>query len=83
MFHEIENHITRSKMSYREMVRKMTREDIINIMIDTVNTHNANFARQNGMSDQQIADAIVEQRQSFEYMFGLVYDDLAAAGVLI
>ena len=58
----------------------MTREDIINTMIDTVNTYNANFGKQNGMSDQQIADAIVEQRQAFEYMFGLVYDDLAAMG---
>ncbi len=61
----------------------MTREDIINIMIDTVNTYNANFGRHNGMSDQEIANAIVEQRPAFEYMFGLVYDDLVAAGVFI
>jgi hypothetical protein len=59
----------------------MTREEVINIMIDTVNTFNAKLAKENGLSDQQIADTIVAQKPSLETMFGLIYNDLAAKDV--
>ena len=54
----------------------MTKEEIINTMIDTVNTFNAKLAKESGLSDQAIADTIVSQRPAFEHMFGLIYDSL-------
>jgi hypothetical protein len=59
----------------------MIKEDIINTMIDTVNMFNAKLAKENGLSDQAIADTIVAQRPSLETMFGLIYNDLAAKDV--
>jgi hypothetical protein len=59
----------------------MTREEIINTMIDTVNTFNASLMKEGGATDKQIADAVVQQRPSFEGMFNLIYDDLVAKGV--
>jgi hypothetical protein len=59
----------------------MTREEIINTMIDTVNKFNANLMKEGGATDRQIADAVVQQRPSFEGMFNLIYDDLVAVGV--
>lgn len=59
----------------------MTREEIINTMIDTVNNFNTSLMKQNGATDQQVAEAVVSQRPSFEGMFNLIYDDLVAKGV--
>lgn len=59
----------------------MTREEIINTMIDTVNNFNTNLMKQNGATDQQASDAAISQRPAFEAMFNLIYDDLVTAGV--
>lgn len=59
----------------------MERKEIINVMIDTVNTFNVELMKQNGANDQQISEAIVSQRSAFEGMFGLIYDELVAKGV--
>ena len=80
MFHEVENHIIRSKMSNREMV-KMSREDIINSMIDTVNNYNSELMRRGGLTDDQIGSSLISQRPGLEGMFGLIYDDLESKDV--
>ena len=59
----------------------MTREEIIDTMINTVNVFNAKLAKENGLSDQAISDTIVAQRPSLEKMFNLIYDDLVTRNV--
>ena len=60
-----------------EKVKQMTREDVINTMIDTVNDYNSKLMQEGGLTDEQIASAMVTQRPSLEGMFGLIYDELA------
>lgn len=82
MFHEIENHITRSKMSNREMVNKMTKDEAIKIMLDSMNADNKMMCLQNGMSEAD-ADKQIEQSQpSLVFLFGNIYDKLQQAGAL-
>ena len=59
----------------------MTRQEIIDTMINTVNNYNVGMMKEAGATDQQVADAIVSQRPAFEGMFNLIYDDLITAGV--
>jgi phosphoheptose isomerase len=83
LFHEIENHITRSKMSNREMVTEMTKEEVIKIMLDSINEDNKMMCLQNGMSEED-ANAQIEQSQpSLVFLFGNIYDKLTAAGALV
>ena len=58
----------------------MTREEIIETMIDTVNTYNIGLMKEAKASDQQIADAVASQRPAFENMFALIYKDLETKG---
>lgn len=82
MFHEIENHITRSKMSNREMVKEMTKEEVIKIMLDSINEDNRMMCLQNGMSEEDTNTQIEQSQPSLVYLFGNIYDKLTAAGAL-
>lgn len=59
----------------------MTREEIIETMINTVNNYNVNLMKQAKMSDDEITKNIDGQYPALHYMFGLIYDDLEAKNV--
>ena len=82
MFHEIENHITRSKMSNREMVKEMTKDEVIKIMLDSINSDNLAMCLQNGMSEEEANKQIEQSQPSLVFLFGNIYDKLTAAGAL-
>jgi hypothetical protein len=59
----------------------MTRQEVIEIMIDTVNAYNVNLMKQAKMSDEDITKNIDGQYPALQHMFGLIYDDLEIKNV--
>ena len=59
----------------------MTRHEVIEIMIETVNGYNINLMKQAKMNDADIAKNIDGQYPALQNMFGLIYDDLEIKGV--
>jgi hypothetical protein len=82
LFHEIENHITRSKMSNREMVKKMTKEEAIKIMLDSINSDNFELGIQSGLSEENLKSQIEQSQVSLSFMMGNIYDKLKDAGAI-
>lgn len=59
----------------------MIKQEVINVMIDTVNEYNSNLMRQGGLTEDQIGSAMISQRPALEGMFSLIYDALAEKDV--
>ena len=59
----------------------MIKQEVINVMIDTVNEYNSNLMRQGGLTEDQIGSAMISQRPALEGMFVLIYDALAEKDV--
>jgi len=59
----------------------MTRHEVIEIMIETVNVYNRNLMKQAKMSDADIVKNIDGQYPALQHMMGLIYDDLESQGV--
>jgi hypothetical protein len=59
----------------------MTRQDVIETMIETVNAYNVNLMKQVKMTDADIAKNIDGQYPALQHMFGLIYDDLEVKNV--
>jgi hypothetical protein len=59
----------------------MTKEEIIETMINTVNVYNTNLMRQTGMNQPDILQNIDSQYPALHYMFNLIYDDLEVKDV--
>ena len=55
----------------------MTREEIMENMIDTVNLYNVELMMSMNMADEEIEKNIVGQRPALEHMFGMIYQSLA------
>lgn len=82
MFHEIENHIIRSKMSNREMVKEMTKEEVIDMMLFSINADNRELCKQAGMSDKDAESQIEQSQPSLKLIFSNMYDMLKEASVI-
>jgi hypothetical protein len=82
MFHEIENHIARSKMSNREMVKKMTKEEVIDMMLFSINTDNREMGKNAGISDEDMETQITNSQPSLTLMMSNIYDMLKEGGVI-
>ena len=81
MFYEIKNHITRSKMSNREMV-KMTKEEVIDMMLFSINTDNREMGKNAGISDEDMETQITNSQPSLTLMMSNIYDMLKEGGVI-
>ena len=55
----------------------MTKEEIIEAMIDVVNIYNVDLMVQQGMNDADIEKNIESQRGPLTHMFDLIYRSLA------
>jgi hypothetical protein len=82
MFHEVENHIIRSKMSNREMVKKMTKEEAVSIMLESINSDNLTLGLQAGLNEADLKAQIDQSQQSLAFMLGNVYDKLKDSGAI-
>ena len=82
MLHEIENHIARSKMSNREMVKEMTKEEVIDMMLFSINTDNREMGKNAGISDEDMETQITNSQPSLTVMMSNIYDMLKEGGVI-
>jgi hypothetical protein len=82
MFYEIKNHIIRSKMSNREMVKEMTKEEAIDIMMESINADNKALGLQSGMSEEDLDKQIEASQPSLAFMMSNIYDKLQAGGAI-
>lgn len=60
----------------------MTKEQVVEIMVYTVNNFNIEIAEKAGANYDQIQQMIDSQRQGLVHMCGLIYDDLVKKEVL-
>jgi hypothetical protein len=60
----------------------MKKEDVIEIMIYTVNNYNIEGAEKAGLNYEQIQNMLDSTRPGLIEMFNLIYDDLLKNGVL-
>ncbi len=60
----------------------MKKEDIVEIMIYTVNNYNIEGAEKAGLTYDQIQNMLDSTRPGLLSMFGMIYDDLVKKGVL-
>lgn len=58
----------------------MRREEVIETMIETVNTYNINLMRQSKMNEADITKNVDLQYPALLHMFGLIYNDLEVKG---
>ena len=59
----------------------MSREEILSVMIETVNEYNFNLMVQAKMNNEEIAKNIDSQYPALHHMFSLIYDNLEDKGV--
>ena len=59
----------------------MTKEEIIETMIDTVNVYNVDLMVKSGMNDAQISQNLIDQKPALDHMFGLIYRSLENKGL--
>jgi polyhydroxyalkanoate synthesis regulator phasin len=60
----------------------MKKEEVVEIMIYTVNNYNIEGAEKAGMSYDQIQNMVDTLRPGLLHMFGLIYDDLVKKGAI-
>ena len=69
-------------MSNREMVKKMTKEEAIKIMLDSINSDNFELGIQSGLSEENLKSQIEQSQVSLSFMMGNIYDKLKDAGAI-
>lgn len=60
----------------------MNKEDIIKIMLDSINADNREMCKQMGMSADDTEKQIQQSQQSLIFMFGNIYDKLKEVGAI-
>lgn len=81
LFYEIKNNIKTSEMSNREMVSNMNREEVIELMTETILNLNIGLARQNNMPEDEIDKMAENAKPQFRVVNGILYDVLKENGV--
>lgn len=61
----------------------MTKDEIIKIMLDSINSDNLAMCLQNGMSEEDANRQIEQSQPSLVFLFGSIYDKLKAAGAIV
>jgi polyhydroxyalkanoate synthesis regulator phasin len=60
----------------------MKKEDVVEIMIYTVNNYNIEGAEKAGLTYEQIQNMLDSTRPGLVHMFNLIYDDLVKKGAI-
>jgi hypothetical protein len=60
----------------------MKKNEVVEIMIYTVNNYNIEGAERAGLDHDQIQNMLDSSRPGLEYMFSRIYDDLVKKGVI-
>jgi hypothetical protein len=60
----------------------MNKEDVLKIMLDSINADNRDLCKKAGMSDADAESQIAQSQPSLGFILGNIYDKLNEAGVL-
>ena len=60
----------------------MNKEEIIDLMLDSINTDNRDMCKQFGMSDEDIEKQIDQSQTSLVFIISNMYQRLREAGVI-
>ena len=60
----------------------MNKEEIIDLMLDSINTDNREMCKQSGMSDADAEKQIAESQQSLVFMVSNMYQRLKESGAI-
>jgi len=69
-------------MPYREMVNKMEKQEVVNLITGTVREMNIALARNNNMPEDQIMEMAESATPQMDIISGIIYDVLEANGVI-
>jgi hypothetical protein len=58
----------------------MNKDEVIKIMLDSINSDNLAMCLQNGMSEEDANKQIEQSQPSLVFLFGNIHDKLTAAG---
>ena len=60
----------------------MTKDEVLKIMLDSINEDNRQMCQHAGLSDEDAEKQIEQSQPSLVFIFGNIYDKLNAAGAL-
>jgi len=60
----------------------MNKEEIIDLMLDSINTDNREMCKQSGMSDADAEKQIADSQQSLVFMVSNMYQRLKESGAI-
>ncbi len=60
----------------------MTKDEVLKIMLDSINEDNKMMCLQNGMSEEEANTQIEQSQPSLVFLFGNMYEKLKAGGVI-
>lgn len=83
MFHEIKVYTQTSRVSYRKMVRNMNKEEVVKLMLDSINEDNRSFCVQSGMPDGEIEIQVKQSQPALAIITRNMYDRMKDAGVIV
>jgi hypothetical protein len=69
-------------MPYREMVNKMEKQEVVNLITGAVRDMNIALARSNNMPEDQIMKMAESATPQMDIISGIIYDVLEANGVI-
>lgn len=69
-------------MSNREMVKEMTKEEAVTLMLDSINADNLALGLQAGLNEEELKNQIEQSQPSLGFMMSNIYDKLQAGGVI-
>ena len=69
-------------MPYREMVNKMEKQEVVNLITNTVRDMNIELARKNNVPEESIMRMAEESAPQMNIISGIIYDVLEANGVI-
>ena len=60
----------------------MNREEVIQLMVDSVQNDNREICKQKGMAEAEVEDSIAKSTQSLNYMMNNIYSKLVDKGII-
>jgi hypothetical protein len=61
----------------------MNKEEIIDLMLDSINSDNKEICKQSGMSDEDAQKQIDQSQQALVFMVSNIYQKLKERGVIV
>jgi hypothetical protein len=81
LFYEVKIYTQTSRVSYRKVV-KMEKQEVLALMLDSINEDNRAICTQGGMAEAEIEAQIQQSQPALALILGNMYDKLKNANVI-